>query len=103
MTTNENKHLPLALRIAARTTELDNIETSTSLDKLPIRCSIYTPNIDGWADQLMNRSCKHLNKEIEQELITNPNAVFYISPDESAEVTNESSDYVAIHLRYDIR
>lgn len=73
----ENR-LPFALHVAAKSTELDNIKIIPINKDMGVRHSAFVLKIGNWEKRLVNKCAKVINDDIEQSLIRNPEAMFYV-------------------------
>lgn len=70
--------LPIAMQIAARTENLDNIRVEPVNYYTGIRKRIYTLHVPCWEKKLIDKSIESINNDITKSLEINREAVFYV-------------------------
>jgi len=100
-TNNEERALlPLALRIAAATTEFDNIKVIPVNEELPRKTEVTTFDREGWEDKAVIMASRLLNRTIKEWLEIDPTVCFYVYT--LAEVTRKNGR-VKVSSRYQIK
>jgi len=92
--------LPIALQIAAKATQLSNIEVVPVNEEIKYKSKCAVFKTGDWKNRLLNKAVEYVNTDIELKLLVNPKVKFYVYA--MGEI-KERKTYAILTMKYEIK
>lgn len=92
--------LSVAIQIAAKATQLSNIEVVSVNDEIKHKSICVVLKTGNWKNRLLNKAVERVNIDIELELLVNPESKFYVY---TLGEIKETKFFAKLIMKYDIK
>lgn len=97
----KNDELPVAIKLAAKSTSLDKIKIIPVNYETGIRYTKKTLNFYGWRDRLINKMVKTINNDIDVSIKNGKNLKFYVY--KMGKVYRKNIIFMCLDSHYEIK